>query len=410
MVTTGSWKKACAGVAVLACVFVVGAGAVACTAPASGATTAQSATVATVVRGNLSDDITSAGNLALSVTADPAFEVAGTVSEVLVDLADSVKKGQVLARLDAAEWQTRLDTLANQVTSAQRTLTSRQRSVTSSQISLINAKKALEQAREPTSTGLGAGVASMLDPIDIQIKTMQVDIAQWNLDDAKTAVTDAQRSLDTAQKAYDDAKASSIEVVAPFDGFITKLGVTGGQQVLKGAVAVTMADPTKFQAQLNVGEMDIFKIAIGTSATVGIDAVSGLSVPAKVTWIAPTATVSGNVVSYSVKVELDSTRTQQLKQGLSVTVTLNIASRQNVLMVPVRAIVRQQGNTFVQVPDGGATPKLVPVTVGMSTAQFAEIVSGLKEGDKVMVQASSSSSSSSQQRPGGMGIPGVRIG
>ena len=67
--------------------------------------------LATVQRGDLTVDITAAGNLALSVEEDLAFEVAGTAEEIMVDEGDSVEEGQVLARLDTAEWDEELTAL-----------------------------------------------------------------------------------------------------------------------------------------------------------------------------------------------------------------------------------------------------------------------------------------------------------
>jgi len=106
-----------------------------------------------------------------------------------------------------------------------------------------------------------------------------------------------------AQKALDDAKASSPEVKTTFDGLLLRL-MCAGDEVNKGTVAVTIADPAKFQADVLVSQMDIYNIQVGGDATVQADALSGLSFPAKITYIAPTATVSQGVVNYKVTIEL----------------------------------------------------------------------------------------------------------
>ncbi len=380
-----------------------------CAGQSSAQAAAAQAQTAAVQKGDLTISITSAGNLALSLTADPAFEISGTVREVLVQEGDSVKKGQALARLDPSDWQDQVYNLETQLISAQRQLTSKKSAILQSQISLLNARMTLEQAQEPTSSK-GQDTSPILDPLDIQIKSMQLNLARANLTDAQAGVADVQRAVDAAQKAYNDAKNASPEVLAPFDGFITKVSVTGGLQIYKGQVAVSMADPTKFEAQLLVGEVDIFKIAIGTPANVGIDAVSGLTVPAKVTKVAPTATVQGNVVNYSVKVELDPTQVLQLKQGLSVTVNVIVQNKQSVLMVPNRAIINQGKDTVVQIA-GTDPPEMRPVKLGISDYQNTEVTDGLKEGEKVVVpQAAAGTTSSSQQRTttGTIGgIPGI---
>ena len=102
--------------------------------------------MATVQRGNLTIDITAAGNLALSRTEDLAFEIAGTVEEVLVEEGDSVEEGQVLARLDTSEWEDYLETLEAQLTTAERTLTTKERAVTTAERTLTTKERALTTA------------------------------------------------------------------------------------------------------------------------------------------------------------------------------------------------------------------------------------------------------------------------
>ena len=322
--------------------------------------------MATVQRGNLSTDITGVGNLALSQKVDLAFEMDGTVAEVLVKAAQSVQEGQVLARLDTSAWEEQVTTLEDQVTAAQRNVTAKQRAVTAAernvttaernvttaergvtdaeqqvtakkydliqaQINLNNAQLSLEQTEE-----------SSTDPLEIQAKELQVELAKGKLadaqqavddaattgiedakqavedakvkledaqtavDDAKIAVTDAQKSLDDAQKALDDAKNASPEVKAPFAGFITAVNVAGGDEVKKGTVAVTIADPTKFEAQIMVSEANILKVTLNEAASVQVEAMPGVSLPAIVTQKAPSATIQSGVVNYQVKVELTS--------------------------------------------------------------------------------------------------------
>ena len=112
--------------------------------------------VVTVQRGDLTVDITAAGNLALSRAEDLAFDLfyqEGTVAEVLVEEGDTVEEGQVLARLDTSEWDDELSALEDTVTTAERQLTAverqlitKQRGLVQAEISLINAKTALEDA------------------------------------------------------------------------------------------------------------------------------------------------------------------------------------------------------------------------------------------------------------------------
>lgn len=464
-----------------------------------------------VQRGNIVTQITGVGNLAFSQTEDLQFEIDGTVSDILVEAGDSVKKGQVLSRLDTTAWQDEINTLTSQATTAQRTLTAKQRAVTTAaqnilvaqqgvqtanntiitkelsllqaKISVQNAQLALEQAEETTTDELqleikqlqlelakGQYNTALTDLNNAKTFGMQnalasVDDAKAKLEDAKLAVNDAQINLDEANQVLSDAKNASPEVVAPFDGLITKVNVAGGDEIKKGTVAVTIADPNKFEASVMVSELNILKIKVGGTATVSVEALASISIPATVSFIAPSATISSSVVNYEVKVQLatlsslssnisgqppfggnmpappsnfsgkmpsgnsglpfgsgnfssaqmgqfqqrqqsltSSLSSIKLYQGLTVTVSLITAQANNVLLVPTQAITSEIGKNTVQVMVNGVA-ETREVQTGISNSSYAQITSGLNEGDEVVVPlTNSSSSSSSANRVGGGGF------
>ena len=448
--------------------------------------------VVTVQRGNLTTNITGVGNLALSHTEDLAFDIPSaffttqsskqtiTVEEVSVKAGDSVQEGQVLAKLDTSLWDDQIATLEKNVTSANSTVTKAERTVTSATLNVltqqsnVNSKQVALENTEETST----------DPLQIQIAELNLEVAKGNLaaaktavEDAKTAVEDAKVAVADAKKALEDAKKASPEVKAPFTGFITNVNVSGGAEVKKGTIAMTIADPNKFEANIMVNEMNMSQVKVGGDATVTVDSIPGLILPAKLTQISPTATIQSTVVTYQVKVEIQSlqpittnqqgvsgnsssanvsssqfpsrvgqgsssgnfTQEQiqammkqrqqsatgqsrqhtsttastsfQLRQGLTVTVSITVQERNNVLRVPNQAITLQQGQAYVQVQATDGTTEQRAIQTGINNAQYTEVTSGLNEGEKVIVPlstTSSTTSSTTQQRsPGGIFIPGI---
>jgi HlyD family secretion protein len=147
-----------------------------------------------------------------------------------------------------------------------------------------------------------------------------VDNAQHAVDDAQYAVTLAQQAVDSAnydvnqsqislknaQQNLDQANAQSPNVVAPFDGFISTIAVSGGDQVYKGSVAMTIDDPTQFETQIFVSEMNISNLTVGMNGTLTASPYNGVSFPVQVTYVSPTATISSSVVNYAVKVAITS--------------------------------------------------------------------------------------------------------
>ncbi len=333
---------------------------------ASNSTPAAESQVVTVQRGDLSTDITGVGNLALSQKIDLAFEIDGTVAEVMVEEGQSVAENQTLVRLDDTDWEAHIVDLEDAVTAAQRNETAKERAVTGAQRNVTNAEHNVTTAERNVTTAernvtskkldllqaqinlnnaelsLEQTEETSTDPLEIQVKRLQVEMAKGKLadaqqavddaetegiadaqqavedaklkledaqtavEDAQVAVADAQKSLADAQKALDDAKSASPEVKAPFAGFITKVNVVGGDEVTKGTVAVTVADPNKFEADIMVSEADILKVKQDSDAMVQVEATQGVSLPAKVTHISPTAVIQQGVVNYAVKVEIQS--------------------------------------------------------------------------------------------------------
>jgi HlyD family secretion protein len=418
--------------------------------------TSTTQTTAKVQKGTLSVDISASGNLALAKTADLAFDISGYVYKVNVEVGDQVKKGDVVAQVDPSDWESQKVSL--------------QKAVIQSKISLDQAQIALEQAENPTTTtSTTSGAVSVPDPLDIETKQLTVDMANM--------------TVDSAQKELDRYLQTSYEITAPFDGIVTAVNVTGGAEIYKGSVAVTIADPTKFKAEILVNELDIGQLEVGMPATVAVSASAASTFNAEVTKIAPTGTNSSGVVSYEVTVELlsdeeskalesakattsttdqssqqpaaagnssggstsqmqppsgaagvppsgtggtpptgqqgtppsggaqpsdnqSSTTTtgqltlDQLKDGYSVTITITIQQKENVLMVVSKAISRQGGKTIVKIPKGDKT-EMVVVTTGISNDEYTEITSGLTEGQEYVTSTTSSTKTSSSSSTAG---------
>jgi len=461
--------------------------------------------VATVQRGNLTIDITASGNLALSYTAEPAFEIAGYVEEVLVEEGDTVEEGQVLASLDTTSLERSLKKAEQTVRKAEIDLekaTDSYRKITypytyrtlnfdvPAAVALANdAQRELDEAMEVMQElGLSREQYRWQQYWDVYInlKRVQDDLVKvkenlgrgygqdvfqsgilpmtdfWTLRAAQLDMEKLQVTLDEAQDTLDIAKdeLEKAVVVAPFDGFITNVNVEGGDEVFKGAVVAQLADPDKFEAEVMVNEMDIFQIKLGGDATVQVDAMPTLVLPARVTHISPTATIEAGVVNYKVKVEIESleaimqerqqatqeairkitqgelpeplrqavkegriTQEQaeemmkqgqqgqqgimqtvrpedlQLREGLTVTVSILVEEKEDVLLVPNGAITRRESRTYVQVVSPEGTTQEREIKTGISNWQYTEVTGGLSEGEQVVVPQGTTTTTEEQGPP-----------
>ena len=490
-------------------------------------TAASESRVVSVQRGNLSVDITAAGNLVFSDKVDLAFGIAGTVGEVLVEAGDKVEQGQVLAKLDTSVWEDALSTLERQLTAAEHDLAAKERLVTSKELALRQAEISLQTAEYNVETiaevkkaqdavdnaeydfriaraGLTAALESANggDPnywlnqvnwaqsqltlarnqladvlagvnlttevaLAVASRQLQVEQAQRQVEDAQIAIDDAgldveyaKGDLTEAQKAYNETKNAGPDITAPFAGFVTAVNVEAGDDVKKGVVAVQIADPTKFEADLLVGETDVVQLELGGVAQVQVDALPAMSLAAKVTKISPTATIQQGVVNYRVKVEIESLQavqerrqeavqgltqgelpealkqaieegriTQQqvdefmkqrqqgqgsqsgtqssssaaevqLREGQTVTVSIIVQQSTGVLMIPNGAITSSGGQTYVKVQTSAGTIEEREIKTGISNWQYTEVTSGLDEGEQVMVAQNTATTSTSTTQQG----------
>jgi HlyD family secretion protein len=270
-----------------------------------------------------------------------------------------------------------------------------------------------------------ADAEKAVDDAMYALESAELDVveARHDVEDGKLDIEEAKEALADAQKEMEKANSKSPLIVAPFDGFITKVNVEGGDEVLSGTIAVQLADPSKFEAEIMVSEMDISQVKEGGEAWMQVDALSGLSLPAEVIHISPTATIQSGVVNYQVKVVIEShegvmqkrqqaqgeqqrqipaemSKDFQLREGLTVTVHILVAERNNVLLVPNQAITRLGMETLVQVSKEGVTEERV-IQVGISDWQFTEITDGLSEGEQIIVRqrTTTTSTNSTPRRP-----------
>ena len=205
------------------------------------------------------------------------------------------------------------------------------------------------------------------DQAALQTAQNGVTNAQASLDIDKMSLANAQQSVTDAQTNLDQANATSPEITAPFDGLIISVNSSAGTgssspgAVFKGETIVTEVDPNQFEADVSIGESNISQVNIGGSATIQFDALPGVTLPGKITAIAPTSTTTQGVVTYAVTVNVESLNNMarqfsgnssssattnaaasdqpvQLKQGMTATVNITYASATNVIVVPNQAI------------------------------------------------------------------------
>ncbi|MBM3174890.1 MAG: efflux RND transporter periplasmic adaptor subunit, partial [Chloroflexi bacterium] len=200
---------------------------------------------------------------------------------------------------------------------------------------------------------------------------------------------DLQKSLVNLGNKQDDFLKTII--LAPFDGTVVSVGVKKNDVLSaqdyssKGTIQIVDTTAVKFEGL--VDEIDILKVKTGQKATITVDAIPNKVFTGIVSFISPYGEAgTSNVVKFAVTIQLDPTDIE-LKGGLTATADIAIETVDNVVLVPLRAISSTAQGVFVTVIDEttGQTEKR-EVTLGRQNLQFAEVLSGLEEGERVVME------------------------
>ncbi len=218
-----------------------------------------------------------------------------------------------------------------------------------------------------------------------------LDLAQAKLDYKKAPPRDfeisaAQAKISRAQATLSRYLSDWSETVikAPVDGIITKVNFDKGEQTSLSQPVISMIGKSNMQIKVDVPESDIVKLAVADQVSITLDAFSSdEKFIGTVTFIDPASTVIDGVVYYQVKVSFNE-KDERIKSGMTADLTISTDSRQNVLIVPSRAVIYREGKKYVQVLDGDQLSEVEVQTGLRGDGGLMEIVSGISEGTQVV--------------------------
>jgi HlyD family secretion protein len=228
-----------------------------------------------------------------------------------------------------------------------------------------------------------------------------IQSAKESLISIDSDIADQEKEIKKMQEALADAQdeLQYYSTYAPVAGLVTALNVEKGDSVSSGANIITIATVEKV-AEITLNEVDVANIKVGQKATLTFDAVEDLNITGTVSEVDVAGTVSQGVVSYGVIIALD-TQDDRIKSGMTVTAFIVTQAKQDVLVVPNSAIKTSSGESYVEISADASKIELTKqkVTVGLSDDSNTEILSGLNEGDSIIVKTVNSSLKSSSFNP-----------
>jgi HlyD family secretion protein len=277
---------------------------------------------AAVDRGRIEARVTATGTLSALVTVQVGSQVSGRIQQLLVDFNSSVKKGQLIAKIDPQLFQAALEQARASFAAAQG--------------SLLKAKVQADQAEIDFRRQTTLAERKLVAPADF-------DAAKSNLAAAKAQIAVNQGQLQQTKAALNQAKVNLAytNILSPTDGVVISRSVDVGQTVAASLQAPTLfviaEDLRKMQVHTSVAEADVGKLTAGMDATFVVDAYPGERFKGKVRQIRNAAQTVQNVVTYDAVIDVDNSDLK-LRPGMTANVNFVFANREDVLRVPNGAL------------------------------------------------------------------------
>jgi HlyD family secretion protein len=315
----------------------------------SSATTKPKVTTVEVGKGRLVQAISATGTLEAVTTVNVGTQVSGTIQSLAADYNDFVRKGQVLARLEPSLFQT-------QVEQAEANLVRAEADVERLKVARDSAKLALDRSVKLAEKRL-------VSDADLEAAQVAVASADAQVRSAEASVAQSRASLNQVRVNFEHTVITS-----PIDGIVVSRAVDTGQTVAASMQAPTLfvlaADLTKMHLNASIDESDVGSIEAGQSVTFRVDAYPDEDFTGRVAQVRLQPVVSQNVVTYAAVIDVDNAALK-LKPGMTATVTVEVARRDETLMVPAAAL-RFKPTAAVMAALGGSTGGPAPACAGQA--------------------------------------------
>ena len=383
-----------------------------------------------VSKGNIIEKVAASGTVQPVIEVKIAPEVSGEIIDLMVEDGDSVRSGQSLVRI-------RPDVLLSQLERSEATLSQQRANVLSSEAGFSRAQATFIRAEADYKRQEKLWSEKVISEADWQLAKQNYDVAKNDLASARQTVEASRFIVKSTEAGVREARENVRKtlVVAPMSGTVSKLSVKKGERVLgtiqmQGTEMLRIADLNTMEVRVNVNENDIVRVHMGDSVVIDVDSYSAQEKQFRglVTNIANTAKekVSADAITeFEVRILILRSSYEDLvrkgirypfRPGMTASVEILTSRKNGVLMVPIAAVTtrnpeengageeeqqpaetsnraetkvsgvsKKKTDKVVVFVKEGETAKMVEVKTGASDYDNIEIISGLKEGQEVVV-------------------------
>ena len=344
--------------------------------------------LATVERGDVARSVVATGKIQPLAKVQVKSKASGIVKRLDVDYGDRVREGQLLAELDKEQLEAGVREARANLLAAQAAL--ERNLIEAEGPDLPFLKSALERARQLYADGLIA--PSILEDAD---KAYQMGINKKTAARSNAAMSKAEVEKARATLERFEADLRYATIMSPMDGLVLSRDVEVGDAVSsililgsQATLIMTLGDVSEVYVLGKVDEADIGKVYLGQEARIVVESFKDKKFEGKVTKISPLGVEKDNVTIFEVRVSIRNP-TGELKVNMSANAEVILEEKKNVLLVPESAVLYDKDRKpSLEVPDPKADKgrRKVAAKLGISNGVKTEVVEGLKEGDKVVLQ------------------------
>ena len=392
-------KRIIYGVIIVVVVLGVAFGLIAAT---RGGTKIDPSKLAKVEKGDLAKSVVATGKVEPITKVEVKSKASGIVKKLLVQPSDKVKTGQLLAQLDKEEIQAQVDQSRAASQAAEASLKGAEADWERAKVDAEGPDVPLLKRAYERAVGMAkAGVVSESALEDAQ-KNYEMALNKQNVAKAQLIVLKAKIAQSQAQVAQDRANLKQLEeqlsytdIESPIDGVVLSRDVEMGDAVSSilvlgssATLVMTLGDISQVYVKGKVDESDIGKVYLGQPARIKVESFKDKTFNGAVTRISPMGVEKDNVTTFEVRVSINNPG-GELKAEMTANAEIILEEHKNVLQIPEGSIIYDKDKkASVEVPDhkGKDGKRKLAVNIGISNGAKTELLSGLKEGDQVVLQ------------------------
>ena len=349
----------------------------------------------TVTRGNIEEVVTSQGKLEAKQYVDVGTQVSGQLKAIHVDIGDTVKKGQLLAEIDPRVYQAQVEAGEAKQNSLR------------AQLKQQKAEAVLAEQNLKRNQNLIA--VNAVSQQALQETQSQAAVARAQVDSIIAQIQETESNLKASR-----TNLSYTKIYAPMAGTVTTLPTKEGQTLNANQTAPTVlqiANLDMMTVRAQVAEADVSRIKVNMPAYFTTLGNSERRWTGTVRQILPTPQIVNDVVLYDVLIDVKN-EGRRLMTSMTTQVFFIFGKAENALIIPAEVLTRRAAR---EDSDKGKAYRVAVITetgreqrvihVGLQTRTQAEVVDGLKEGEKIAVNrpAATANQAGNQQRPAGAG-------